>query len=60
MPSKDHNPFSPGNVIVLCLQATALALCGMILLNMAVEDAAKIPTHACIDGGPPSLAPAGQ
>lgn len=41
-------------ILELTLQAIAMALCALILLNMHLESIAGIPTHVCIDGGPPT------
>jgi hypothetical protein len=34
------------------LQAIAMVLCALILLNMAIEDAAHIPQQLCIETAP--------
>lgn len=41
-------------ILELVLQAIAMSLCALILLNMHLEHLAKVPTFVCIDGGPPT------
>jgi len=47
---------SIGRWALSALQITAMALCACIVAEMYVEQTFRMPTHACVDLGPPGLA----